>query len=361
MLDIKTLILMNFIINLVNACVMAIIWHQYRKHFDGLLLLMSGKILQTAGFFLILLRGAISDLVSIVLANTFIITGALFVLIGLEQFFGIKKRHACNFIFVAMSVCIVTYYSSIDVDLTAREICVSATLAIMGAQCFWLFFHRLDQGFRKISKLPMIVFLVYCAFSSSRVILLSIFPMQTIEFFKSGFIDSASMAIYLTLSTLFTMSLILLVSRRLLDEVQNEKEKYNTAFNSSPYAILLTRLSDGKIFEVNEGFTNITGYRASDVIGKTTLDANFWSNEADRLMVSNELAKGNEVDEMEIQFRNKRGDVLTGILSSKMITANNEKCILTSISDITEISQMRQKLQDMAMHDALTGLPNRTL
>ena len=82
---------MNFVINLVNTCVMAIIWHQYRKHFAGLLLLLVDMILQTTGFFLILLRGSIPDFVSIVLANTLIMTGALFVLIGLEQFFGIKK------------------------------------------------------------------------------------------------------------------------------------------------------------------------------------------------------------------------------------------------------------------------------
>ncbi len=360
-LDIKTLIFLNFVINLVNTSVMAIIWHQYRKHFAGLLLLLVDMILQTTGFFLVLLRGSIPDLISIVLANTFIMAGALFVLIGLEQFFGIKKRHACNFILVAISGCILTYYSLIEVNLTIREISISATLAIMGGQCFWLLFHRLDPGFRKIAKLPMIVFLTFIAVNCGRIILLTIFPMQTREFFKAGLLDSVAMAMYITLSVLVTMSFILLVSRRLLDEVQNEKEKYNTAFNSSPYAILLTRLSDGKIFEVNDGFINITGYRPSDVIGKTTTDANFWLKEEDRLMVADELAKGNEVNEVEMQFRNKRGDVLTGILSSKMIIANNEKCILTSVSDITEISKMRKKLHDMAMRDALTGLPNRIL
>lgn len=361
MLDIKTLIFMNFVINLVNTSVMAIIWHQYRKHFAGLLFLLIDMILQTTGFFLILLRGSIPDFISIVLANTLIMTGALLVLIGLEQFFGIKKRHSCNFILVAISACILTYYSLIQANLTAREIIVSTTVVLINAQCFWFLFHRLDPGFRKIAKLPMLVFLAYIAVNCSRIILLVFFPIQTSEFFKAGLVDSVAMAMYITLSVFVTMSFILLVSRRLLEEVQNEKEKYNTAFNSSPYAILLTRLSDGKIFEVNEGFVNITGYQPSDVIGKTTLDANLWLKEEDRLLVAGELSKGNEVHEIEMQFRNKSGDVLSGIISSKMIIANNEKCILTSVSDITEISKMRQKLQDMAMRDALTGLPNRTL
>ena len=361
MLDIKTLIFLNFVINLANTCSMAIIWHQYRNHFAGLLFFLVDMILQMTGFFLILLRGSIPDFISIVLANTLIITGALLVLIGLEQFFGIKKRSAFNFILVAISACTLTYYSLIQADLTARNISVSVMILLINAQCLWLFSHRLDPGFRKIAKLPMIVFLAYIAVSCGRIILLVLFPTQTSEFFKSGLVDSVSLAIYITLSVLVTMSLILLVSRRLLGEVQNEKEKYNTAFNSSPYAIVLTRLSDGKIFEVNEGFVNITGYRPSDVIGKTSFDVKLWLKETDRMMVANELTKGNEVREVEMQFRNKRGDLITGLVSSKMIIANNEECILTSVSDITEISQMRQKLHDMAMRDALTGLPNRTL
>lgn len=40
---------------------------------------------------------------------------------------------------------------------------------------------------------------------------------------------------------------------------------------------------------------------------------------------------------------------------------NNEKCVLSSISDITEISLMKERLQSMATHDGLTGLPNRIL
>ena len=217
MLDIKTLIFMNFVINLVNTSVMAIIWHQYRKHFAGLLFLLIDMILQTTGFFLILLRGSIPDFISIVLANTLIMTGALLVLIGLEQFFGIKKRHSCNFILVAISACILTYYSLIQANLTAREIIVSTTVVLINAQCFWFLFHRLDPGFRKIAKLPMLVFLAYIAVNCSRIILLVFFPIQTSEFFKAGLVDSVAMAMYITLSVFVTMSFILLVSRRLLE------------------------------------------------------------------------------------------------------------------------------------------------
>jgi diguanylate cyclase (GGDEF)-like protein/PAS domain S-box-containing protein len=169
------------------------------------------------------------------------------------------------------------------------------------------------------------------------------------------------MIFYLSLSIIITASFILLVSRRLLEEVQTEKEKYNTAFHSSPYAILLTKLSDGKIFEVNEGFVRISGYQPQEVIGKTTIEMGLWVQEKDRLAVANEISRGNEVREYEFLFRVKSGDTITGLLSSKRIMAYGETSILTSISDITAMNKMKEKLLDMAMHDTLTGLPNRKL
>ena len=52
---------------------------------------------------------------------------------------------------------------------------------------------------------------------------------------------------------------------------------------------------------------------------------------------------------------------MNGLVSSEIIFINDKKCILTSISDITEISLMKKVLHEIAMHDSLTQLPNRLL
>ncbi|MBP8032061.1 MAG: hypothetical protein KAY70_06155 [Acetobacterium sp.] len=38
--DIKTIVLINLIVSLVNAGVVTIIWYQYKKYFKGLIFLM---------------------------------------------------------------------------------------------------------------------------------------------------------------------------------------------------------------------------------------------------------------------------------------------------------------------------------
>jgi len=52
---------------------------------------------------------------------------------------------------------------------------------------------------------------------------------------------------------LLTYSLVLMVNKRLLLEIQTQEEKFSKAFHGSPYAVTLTRLSDGKVIEVNSG------------------------------------------------------------------------------------------------------------
>jgi diguanylate cyclase (GGDEF)-like protein/PAS domain S-box-containing protein len=361
MLDIKTLIFANIIINIINAFVIAIIWRQYRKNFHGLLFFLVDMVFQAVGFFLIFFRGVFPDVLTIVFANAFLITGALFVLVGFERFFGMKQKNIHNYVFLALFICVIVYFSLFQSNLSIREIGISASIIFIIVQICWLLFRRVDLNFRRITRLSAFVFLAYILISFIRIIVLTVFPASTNNFFNSGVIGSISIAVYMLLSILITMSIILLVNTRLLMDVQDQREKYNTTFDSSPYAIILTRLSDGKIFEVNKGFVKLTGYQPSDVIGESTLSMKLWAREEDRAWVVNELSKGNNVQETEMQFRKKSGDKMTGLLSSAMIMINNEKAVITTVSDITEFSRMRNELHDLAMHDFLTGLPNRKL
>lgn len=47
----------------------------------------------------------------------------------------------------------------------------------------------------------------------------------------------------------------------------------------------------------------------------------------------------------EIQFRRKSGEIRTGLFSTEIITVNNQQCLLSSISDITERKQVEEALQ----------------
>ncbi|MBF0529375.1 MAG: GGDEF domain-containing protein, partial [Deltaproteobacteria bacterium] len=64
---------------------------------------------------------------------------------------------------------------------------------------------------------------------------------------------------------------------------------------------------------------------------------------------------------LEVHTLRKSGEAMIGQYSSEALVINGEECILSSIKDVTEESQMRQKLLDLATKDTLTNLPNRRL
>jgi len=357
----KTLVLCNLIINLVNVCGLAIVWRQNRKVFAGLQLLLLDMVLQATGFLLLLLRGTLPDVLTMVVPNLFFIIGALCVLYGLEQFFGAKSRYGLHIVLMACYTVALVYTSLIRPNLGLRETCIAFMIFFVTAQIAWLLCRRVETSFRKIAGFTGLVFIAYASLNLIRVGLLIAFPPQASDFFKSYALDAFFVAAYLCLSVLVAMSLILLINRRLLEEVLFQKEKYQISFHQVPYAILLTKMADGEIVEVNEGFEQLSGFSKEEAVGRTTIGLNIWLREQDRAFVVTELAKGNRVHEHMIAFRHKSGQVLKGSMSSSVVNIKDEPCMLTTVSDVTQQAQLNDRLQEMAMHDGLTGLPNRSL
>jgi len=126
--------------------------------------------------------------------------------------------------------------------------------------------------------------------------------------------------------------------KRNYQRIIESEEKYSKIFQTSPYAIGITRLSDGKYVEVNDTFSTISGYKSKEILDK--IDAyNFWVNPKDRDEMVEILLKEKKVSGKEYQFKIKNGEIITGIFSAQIITLNNEKLILSSINDISANKQ----------------------
>lgn len=140
--------------------------------------------------------------------------------------------------------------------------------------------------------------------------------------------------------------------------MRESEEKFALAFQTSPYAITITRLEDGRFTEVNDGFCSITGYSREEALGRASLDMNLWVRKEDRERVVGAVARGERVDGWEFQFRKKNGDTVMGLFSARLITFRGEKYILSSINDITERKkaeeQLRQQLDELRRWQSAT-------
>ena len=120
---------------------------------------------------------------------------------------------------------------------------------------------------------------------------------------------------------------------------------------------------NGKIVDVNQAFSEITGYQRDEVIGHnpSLLNAGQQSTEFYQAMW-HELSETGQWHG-ELLNRRKSGECYTELLDiSAVHDQNNAVCHYVGIfSDISQQKEHEQHLEKLAHFDSLTGLPNRTL
>jgi two-component system, cell cycle sensor histidine kinase and response regulator CckA len=114
------------------------------------------------------------------------------------------------------------------------------------------------------------------------------------------------------------------------------EELFRLAFRTSPDSINLNRASDGMYVDINEGFTKIMGYTRDEIIGKSSLDLNIWEDPNDRKHLMDGLNAAGYVENMEARFVGKNGDRKIGLMSARILNANEETIILSITRDITD-------------------------
>jgi PAS domain S-box-containing protein len=344
-LDMRTVIFLCVISYLVCTLFVARLWHQNRRRFPGMGFWTLNFALQSAALFLIVFRGAIPDWMSIVLANTLMLAGAILNYMGLERFVGKPGAQLHNYVLLVLHTVAFVFLTYIHPDLYLRTVIISVSLLIVGFQSLWLLWRRVNPAMRPLTFGVGMVFAGYCAVSIVRIVGYFVGDHAETDFFQSGAFQALVLVSYQTLLILLTYSLVLMVNRRLIMEIGTQEEKFAKAFHSAPYAITLTRLPDGTIVDVNETFGSVMGYDRAEVIGKKTMDLHIWTREEDRAAVLEALSTKGKVQGMELCFRKRNGETVIGLLSAEIILIDGEQRVLSCIGDITERKQADQKLE----------------
>ncbi|MDZ8188189.1 MAG: PAS domain S-box protein [Nostoc sp. ChiSLP02] len=135
--------------------------------------------------------------------------------------------------------------------------------------------------------------------------------------------------------------------------LQNLAQKFAKAFSCSPDSITISTLIEGRFIEVNDSFVRLSGYERDEAIGKTSFDLNLWINASDRLKIIQELQTTGVIRNLELDFRQKSGKIITILLSAEIIDLDGNPCLLAVHHDITERKQVEAQLLIAAQRDRL--------
>jgi PAS domain S-box-containing protein len=334
-LDMRTITFNYVLVEIICLIVAIILWRQSRNRFAGTQFWVFDFIMQTLGLFLITIRGVVPDSISVVLANALIMTGAFLSYAGLLKFVGKKSTQVHNYLFLALLTLIHSYFTFVKPDVVARGLNISVGLSIFTFQRMWLALYGVPAAIRRSVRYVGIVCGAFSLIGVFRIVEFFMRAGSGNDFFRLGILDSLVVISYMLLTVLLTYTLVLMVNERLLDDIRTEEEKFSKAFRSSPYAIILSRLSDGLIIEVNDGFVKSSGYTLTEIKNRTTAELHLWARDEDRAIVLDEVSKNGRMQGREFQFRTRSGEILWGIYSAEIVAIKNEKCILSSINDIT--------------------------
>ncbi len=133
------------------------------------------------------------------------------------------------------------------------------------------------------------------------------------------------------------------LKRKARKELDASEERYKRTLEAAPDAIVLATIEEGRFLEVNEAFCTMLGYSRERALGSTPFDMNLYANLADRKRLVKILKDKGEANGLEIQYRRKDGTIVDTLLSSRTIRLDEEDCMISVVSDITDIKRANEE------------------
>ncbi|MFA4985961.1 MAG: response regulator [Candidatus Brocadiia bacterium] len=134
--------------------------------------------------------------------------------------------------------------------------------------------------------------------------------------------------------------------KRAEEALKESEDKFSKAFQTSPYAVTITRPDNGRFIEVNGAFVSMSGFTREEALADSSIGLKSWVNEKERERVVAALRAGHTVVGQEYLFRTKSGRIITCSFSAQMIQLSLGTCVLSSINDISDQKRAEEALRE---------------
>ncbi|WP_446219062.1 putative bifunctional diguanylate cyclase/phosphodiesterase [Micromonospora sp. IBHARD004] len=145
--------------------------------------------------------------------------------------------------------------------------------------------------------------------------------------------------------------------------LRDSEARFRAVFTGAAIGIGIAGI-DGRILDVNQSFADMLGYPMEE-LREINVASLFHADDAAGMWeLYQELIEGKtDSARVEKRYHRKDGSVVWTDLAVSLIRYDDGRPRFTveMIEDITERYELQQRLRFQALHDPLTGLPNRTL
>ena len=147
---------------------------------------------------------------------------------------------------------------------------------------------------------------------------------------------------------------------RVGSQVVELQERFYKAFTINPTPMLLNRLSDGAVIEVNDSFLFLFEKNREDIVGNSFETIGIFQSERCKTLVE-ELTDKGTIQNVEFRFVTEQGREINGIWSAETMTIGEVPYMISVVNDLTERKRFEQKLKssELLLQGILNAIPDR--
>jgi PAS domain S-box-containing protein len=132
--------------------------------------------------------------------------------------------------------------------------------------------------------------------------------------------------------------------------LRESEDKFRKLFKANPSIVSISTLEDGRYIDVNDAFTEATGYSRYELVGKTSVEIDFWVDVHERLNMIRLLKEHGTFKDFETVIRTKSGRRKTLLISADAVVLEGTRCIVAASSDITERKAIQAEREQLLTH-----------
>jgi PAS domain S-box-containing protein len=123
------------------------------------------------------------------------------------------------------------------------------------------------------------------------------------------------------------------------------EKKFAAAFRSSPEAVVITALPEGRIAEANPVAERLFGYAAEEMVGRTTVELGLWAEPAARDHGLALLRRDGRIANLPARLRAKSGAIVDAELSGEIVEIESRSHLLVVVRDVAARTRAEQALR----------------